>query len=86
MFIFNFNIQSLFSQQPSTESNQMPVNNAPTDQSAVEEARGVDNSKVAPGKRQFIRRKSGLPGDMETVLAMRQYNTVDKVLQPSKES
>ena len=34
----------------------------------------------------LIRRKSYLPQDFETSVAIQQYNTVDKVLAPSKES
>lgn len=34
----------------------------------------------------LIRRKSYLPQDFETSVALQQYNTVDKVLTPSKEA
>lgn len=33
----------------------------------------------------LIRRKSGLPGDLDTVMALKQYSTVDRVLPPSNE-
>ena len=43
----------------------------------------TDKAKVHGG---LIRRKSTLPADFDTAVAIKQYHTVDKVLQPSKEA
>ncbi len=52
-----------------------------------------EKEKLAEGKkeepvkpRSLIRRKSDLPADFDTAMALKHYNTVDKVLQPSKEA
>ena len=45
-----------------------------------------EKKKEEPVKpRSLLRRKSDLPADFDTAMALKHYNTVDKVLKPSKE-
>lgn len=49
--------------------------------------KGDKGSNKPKPPRSLVRRKSDLPlADFETAMALKHYNTVDKVLQPSKES
>lgn len=73
----------LFSQQSKAASNQKPV--VTTGHTAEEPVGGSSGGgQVKPHL--LIRRKSNLMGDMDTAMALKQYNTVDQVLQPSKEA
>lgn len=67
---------------PSTSN--PPEISPPTD---IAKAPAPASSAGQGGKpRTLIRRKSDLPADFDTAMALKHYNTVDKVLQSSKES
>lgn len=51
-----------------------------------EEAEGEEGGVQGPKGHNLIRRKSYLPTDYETAMALQHYNPVDNVLTTSKES
>ena len=61
-------------------------NKIPEEREEEEEEEEGEEPSPLQKAHMLIRRKSYLPQDFETSVALQQYNTVDKVLTPSKEA